>query len=84
MVSAIDYFVQHVCITCFYRCKYIVITSGNELEILCGLDDFQEHLGGELHITIPSPIGSKIEITEMDKNIIRDAIKELKSPVLRK
>lgn len=54
-------------------------TSGNELEVLCGLDDFQEHLGGELHITIPSPIGSKIEINQMNKDIIQDAIKYLKS-----
>ncbi len=58
-------------------------TSGNELEILCGLDDFQEHLGGELHITIPSPIGSKTELTEMNKYIIIDAIIELKNLYLQ-
>ena len=54
-------------------------TSNGKSEILCGLDDFQEHLGGELHITMPSPIGSKIEITKMDKNIITDAITHLKN-----
>ena len=54
-------------------------TSSGEPEILCGLDDFQEHLGGELHITIPSPIGNKIEITEMDKNIIIEAVKRIKN-----
>ncbi len=52
-------------------------TSGNELEILSGLDDFQEHLGGELHVTIPAPIGNKIEINEMDKTIIKQAINDL-------
>lgn len=53
-------------------------TACNESEILSGIDDFQEHLGGELHITIPSPIGNKIEISKMDRSIIIDAIKKLK------
>ncbi len=54
-------------------------TPGNELEILMGLDDFQEHLGGELHVTIPAPIGSRIEINDLDRTIIKQAIKYLES-----
>lgn len=52
--------------------------ADGQLQILKGLDDFQEHLGGELHVTIPSPIGSRVELTNMDRNIILEAISELK------
>lgn len=52
-------------------------TSGR-LEILQGLDDFQEHLGGELHITLPNGIGQKVEVHKMDTDIIAKAIAYLK------
>jgi 3-dehydroquinate synthase len=48
------------------------------LEILEGLREFQEHLGGELNITLPDGIGQKVEIHEMDHKIIKAAICYLK------
>ena len=34
-------------------------TPEGELQILKGLDDFREHLGGQLTITLPATIGRK-------------------------
>jgi len=48
------------------------------LEILQGLDDFQEHLGGQLNVTMPAGIGRKIEVHEMDPAIVEQAIFYLK------
>ena len=49
------------------------------LEILQGLDDFQEHLGGQLNVTMPAGIGRKIDVHEMDPAIVEQAIFYLKS-----
>ena len=44
------------------------------LTVLSGLQDFREHLGGELCVTLPSPLGGKIEVHEMDERMIEKAI----------
>ena len=44
------------------------------LEVLEGLRQFREHLGGILNITLPSPIGEKVEIHDMDTAVIEEAI----------
>jgi 3-dehydroquinate synthase len=49
-----------------------------KLEMESGLEDFREHLGGELHVTLPNGIGSKIEINEMDLEIVREACEFMK------
>jgi 3-dehydroquinate synthase len=41
-------------------------SSGGTQEILRGLNDFQEHLGGVLSLTLPTAIGRKIEVHDMD------------------
>jgi len=48
------------------------------LEILQGLDDFREHLGGQLNVTLPNGIGRKVEVHEMNPAIIRQALSYLK------
>lgn len=45
--------------------------------ILSGVEDFREHLGGELHITLPNGLGGKIEVNELNEEIILKAIKYL-------
>jgi len=45
-----------------------------KLSILSGIDDFREHLGGELHITLPNPIGEKTELSQMSNAIIIEII----------
>ncbi len=54
-----------------------------ELEILKGLDDFQEHLGGALNVTLPTAIGRKTEVHEMDPSIIHESIVNLKEHAVR-
>jgi 3-dehydroquinate synthase len=40
------------------------------LEVLKGLEDFREHLGGVLTVTLPKRLGRKIEVHEMDAAVI--------------
>ena len=45
--------------------------------ILSGLEEFREHLGGELSITLLSGIGRSLEVHEMEPPAIAAAIREL-------
>ena len=47
------------------------------LSVLTGLREFREHLGGCLHITLISDIGRSFEVTEMDDQLVVDAIHRL-------
>lgn len=59
-------------------------TSNNGDEsILAGLEEFREHLGGELTITLVPEIGRKVEVHEMDKTFILDAVHELRDRPLQ-
>ena len=49
-----------------------------KLQILKGLEEFREHLGGILCITMPRGIGSRFEIHEMDVATIADSIADLR------
>lgn len=45
--------------------------------ILDGLEEFREHLGGRLTITLLNGIGSPVDVHEMDRNRIQEAIRVL-------
>ena len=47
--------------------------------ILAGLEEFREHLGGRLSITLPDGLGHRIEVDEMDIEMIAQCIDELRS-----
>ena len=47
--------------------------------VLSGLEEFREHLGGELSITLLEGIGRSLEVHEMDPQPIAAAIRELKT-----
>lgn len=47
-------------------------------QILAGLEEFREHLGGELTITLLKEIGRGVEVHEMDSGKIVEAIHELR------
>lgn len=47
--------------------------------ILAGLEEFREHLGGRLTITLVPSIGRKVEVHEMDEDAILAAMTELKA-----
>lgn len=48
------------------------VTAGNS-PILQGLEEFREHLGGELTITLLTGIGSGEEVHEMDTELLKQA-----------
>ena len=49
------------------------------LAILGGLDEFREHLGGQLSVTLPRPIGRKIEVHEMDAALVEESVRFLQA-----
>ena len=51
--------------------------SEGELRVLQGLEEFRQHLGGQLTVTLLQGIGQGIEIHEMDQSIIGDALQAL-------
>jgi 3-dehydroquinate synthase len=53
--------------------------------ILEGLEEFREHLGGELTVTLVPQIGEKLEVHEMERRLILsalDALAERRQPTL--
>ena len=47
-------------------------------DFISGLEEFREHLGGILCITLPNGVGQKIEVNEIDNAIIYEAVDYLK------
>jgi 3-dehydroquinate synthase len=47
------------------------------LALLTGLQEFREHLGGELHITLLRGIGDSFEVTAMDAGVVAASIEQL-------
>ncbi|MDQ2090836.1 3-dehydroquinate synthase [Marimonas arenosa] len=53
--------------------------ADGRLSILTGLQEFQEHLGGELTITLLKGLGHGHEVHEMDGDLVRQAMDWLKA-----
>ncbi|MGA9451347.1 MAG: 3-dehydroquinate synthase, partial [Verrucomicrobiia bacterium] len=49
----------------------------NHLQILNGLEEFREHLGGELSVTLLKEIGQAVEVHEMNPATVVQGIHEL-------
>ncbi len=49
-------------------------TAGGRRAVLAGLQEFREHLGGELTITLLSEIGVGVEVHEMDEALVLEAM----------
>ena len=45
--------------------------------VLAGLDEFREHLGGELTITLLTGIGRAVEVNDIDTALVEEAIRAL-------
>ncbi len=48
------------------------------LEVLGGIEQFREHLGGRLCITLPDGLGAKTEVHQMSPDRVDQAVAELK------
>ena len=53
------------------------VDSQNELLILKGLEEFREHLGGELTVTLLEGVGKGVEVHSMSLPLVVEAIYEL-------
>jgi len=53
------------------------VDSGGDLMVLKGLEEFREHLGGELTITLLTAIGKGFEVHEMNDAVVVESIQEL-------
>ena len=51
----------------------------HEMLVLAGLEEFREHLGGTLAITLLKDIGQGFEVSEMDRAVIGESINELQA-----
>ena len=53
--------------------------TADRLDVLIGLEEFREHLGGQLAITLLREIGEGFEVHEMNPDWVREAIMELET-----
>lgn len=60
-----------------FTSRLLAKDSRGELQILGGLEEFREHLGGELTITLLKEIGCGVEVHEMKSEIVVASIQEL-------
>ena len=61
-----------------YAPELLEQSSNGELVILAGLEEFREHLGGDLTVTLVPEIGRKLEVHEMDRVLIVKAVESLR------
>ena len=47
--------------------------------VLEGLDEFREHLGGELTVLLLTDVGTGIDVHELDENLLGGCINELRT-----
>ncbi|MBT3279334.1 MAG: 3-dehydroquinate synthase [Phycisphaerales bacterium] len=52
-------------------------TPSGELDILVGLEQFREHLGGELTITLPDSIGQRTDLHHLNPDWIVESVADL-------
>jgi 3-dehydroquinate synthase len=55
----------------------LALRQNGELIIVRGLEEFREHLGGELTITLVTGIGQAVEVHEMDTNLLPLVLDEM-------
>ncbi len=55
------------------------VSASGELKVLEGLEEFREHLGGELTITLLSDIGRGLEVYSMEIEQVRQALQDLET-----
>ena len=59
-------------------------TESEIQELLAGIEEFREHLGGELTITLISAIGQKQDVHEIDMQMMEESIKILNDSIKAK
>jgi len=49
------------------------------LFVFRGIEEFREHLGGELRITLPKPLGARTEVSSLDEGVLEDCLDRLRT-----
>jgi 3-dehydroquinate synthase len=62
-----------------YANELLNVDSKGDFLILKGLEEFREHLGGQLTITLLTAIGTGCEVHEMNEATVFDSIQELQT-----
>ena len=63
----------------------MALPEGIEAEqVLKGLEEFREHLGGELTITLIKGVGHQYDVHEIDQALMAQAIEVMKAPTLHR
>jgi 3-dehydroquinate synthase len=52
-------------------------TQDGDLKVLAGLSEFQEHLGGELSVTLLGAVGETVECHSMDRELVARSVRWL-------
>lgn len=60
------------------------LAENNSEHLVRGLAEFQEHLGGELTITLLDGLGKGVEVHEMEAELIRGAVEILEGKVIER
>ena len=53
-------------------------SDSGELVILQGLEEFREHLGGQLTITLIQGVGQGLEVNSMDRNLVLEVLDDMR------
>ncbi len=73
-------------VTALHKCSLPIYSdllsrpgSNGKPDIFKGIEQFREHLGGKLCITLPKPVGKKVEVHFIDKEKLIEAIDLVKN-----
>ena len=61
-----------------YAPELEIVDSSGQLEVLRGLEEFREHLGGELTITLVEGLGQKVDVHHLRETEILSALQTLR------
>ena len=53
-------------------------SESGEWIILQGLEEFREHLGGQLAITLIQGIGQGLEVNSIDRNLVLEVLEDMR------
>jgi len=62
-----------------YANELLNVNSSGDFSILKGLEEFREHLGGQLTITLLNGIGTEFEVHEINESTVFESIQELQA-----
>ena len=69
---------------CFIKLGFNIAYNEMNHEIIKGLEEFREHLGGKLTIMLLEDLGTGFEVHEMDENLVLQSIEYMSAYSLQK